>query len=153
MQKLHCSFTWIFGVGDTQISTKKTFGHHIDAIARAPLWSLKKDYDHGTGHGVGHNLSVHEQPQRIGRAFNDVELVPGMVLSIEPGFYVAGEYGIRIENLFEIIDLGDGYYGFETLSYMPIETAAVIPEMLTQAERDWLNAYHKKNVMSCSRIR
>jgi Xaa-Pro aminopeptidase len=123
---------------------QKTFGHHIDAIARAPLWSIKKDYDHGTGHGVGHNLSVHEQPQRIGRAFNDVELVPGMVLSIEPGYYVAGEYGIRIENLFEIIDLGDGFYGFETLSYMPIETSAVLPERLTATERAWLNAYHQK---------
>lgn len=66
-----------------------------------------------------------------------------MVLSIEPGYYVAGEYGIRIENLFEIIDLGDGFYGFETLSYMPIETSSVIPELLTQAERDWLNDYHK----------
>ncbi len=94
--------------------------------------------------GWGTIFPCTNNPQRIGRAFNDVELVPGMVLSIEPGFYVAGEYGIRIENLFEIIDLGDGYYGFETLSYMPIETAAVIPEMLTQAERDWLNAYHKK---------
>lgn len=121
---------------------KKTYGHHLDAIARAPLWALHKDYDHGTGHGVGHNLSVHEQPQRIGRAINEVELVPGMVLSDEPGFYVAGEYGIRIENLFEIVEAGEGFLRFETLSMIPISTKPVVREMLTNSELKWLNNYH-----------
>lgn len=121
---------------------KKTYGHHLDAIARAPLWALHKDYDHGTGHGVGHNLSVHEQPQRIGRAINEVELVPGMVLSNEPAFYVAGEYGIRIENLFEIVEAGDGFLRFQTLSMIPISTRPVLRDSLTNEEISWLNNYH-----------
>jgi Xaa-Pro aminopeptidase len=121
----------------------KTYGHHLDAIARAPLWSLGKDYDHGTGHGVGHNLSVHEQPQRIGRAINEIELVSGMVLSIEPGFYVAGEYGIRIENLFEVTKSSDGYLQFETLSMIPIGLGPVLRENLNGDEISWLNAYHE----------
>jgi Xaa-Pro aminopeptidase len=123
---------------------KKTYGHHLDAIARAPLWALGKDYDHGTGHGVGHNLSVHEQPQRIGRPINEVELVPGMVLSNEPGYYVAGEYGIRIENLFEIVMRDDGFLKFETLSLIPIPTAPIVKSMLTNDEITWFNAYHQK---------
>lgn len=122
---------------------KKTYGHHLDAIARAPLWALGKDYDHGTGHGVGHNLSVHEQPQRIGRAINEVELVPGMVLSNEPGYYVAGAYGIRIENLFEIVAREDGFLAFKTLSMIPIPTTAIVKSMLTVTEINWLNAYHE----------
>ncbi|MFT6657409.1 aminopeptidase P family protein [Maritalea sp.] len=121
----------------------KTYGHHLDAIARAPLWAMGKDYDHGTGHGVGHNLSVHEQPQRIGRAINEIELVPGMVISIEPGFYVAGEYGIRIENLFEVTKAKDGYLQFETLSMIPIAKAPIVGEMLTKDEINWLNNYHR----------
>jgi len=122
----------------------KTCGHHLDALARAPLWAMSKDYDHGTGHGVGHNLSVHEQPQRIGRAVNDIELVAGMVLSIEPGFYVAGQYGIRIENLFEIVDAGNGFLKFETLSYIAIPEVAILREKLTTTETDWLDKYHKQ---------
>ena len=126
----------------------KTCGHHIDAIARAPLWALGKDYDHGTGHGVGHNLSVHEQPQRIGRAVNAVELTAGMVVSIEPGHYLADDYGIRIENLFEIVSRPSGFLGFDTLTLIPINTGPILVGDLTDPELDWLNGYYKK-VFDC----
>lgn len=119
-----------------------TQGHHIDAICRRPLWDIGLDYDHGTGHGVGHCLSVHEHPQRIGKPYNPVDLAPGMILSIEPGYYQADGFGIRIENLFEIVQAEDGFMTFSNLTWCPIQTDMLIPEMLTDAERDWLNAYH-----------
>ncbi len=128
-------------IADLQFPTK-TCGHQLDAIARAPLWALAKDYDHGTGHGVGHNLSVHEQPQRIGRSVNEIELVPGMVLSIEPGYYVEGQYGIRIENLFEIVQGDKGFLKFRTLSMIPISTVPILKDRLSADELNWLNDYH-----------
>ena len=121
-----------------------TQGHHLDAICRRPLWDLGLDYDHGTGHGIGHRLSVHEQPQRIGRPYNPVDLQPGMVLSIEPGHYVAGDYGIRIENLFEIREAEDGFLEFQTLTLAPIQTDMLDLASLTSAEIDWLDAYHAR---------
>jgi Xaa-Pro aminopeptidase len=119
-----------------------TQGHHIDAICRRPLWDLGLDYDHGTGHGVGHRLSVHEHPQRIGKPYNPVDLAPGMVLSIEPGYYVAEQYGIRIENLFEIVKANDGFMEFSNLTWCPIQTTMLQTQLLTVAEIDWLNTYH-----------
>ncbi len=121
---------------------KGTQGHHIDAICRRPLWDLGLDYDHGTGHGVGHQLSVHEQPQRIGKPYNPVDLVPGMVLSIEPGYYEAGRFGIRLENLVEIVEEEDGFLAFGNLTLAPIETRMLLVEALTELEREWLNSYH-----------
>ncbi|ERP94440.1 hypothetical protein Q669_31465 [Labrenzia sp. C1B10] len=121
---------------------KGTQGHHIDAICRRPLWDLGLDYDHGTGHGIGHRLSVHEQPQRIGKPHNPVDLGAGMVMSIEPGHYKAGHYGIRIENLFEIIEADDGFLEFSNLTWIPIQTDALIAERLSAAEIAWLDSYH-----------
>ncbi|NVO57393.1 aminopeptidase P family protein [Rhodobacteraceae bacterium B1Z28] len=119
-----------------------TQGHHIDAICRRPLWDLGLDYDHGTGHGIGHRLSVHEHPQRIGKPYNPIDLVPGMILSIEPGFYRANAFGIRIENLFEIIQADDGFMEFRNLTWVPIQTDMLLNDKLTTPERGWLSAYH-----------
>ncbi len=121
-----------------------TQGHHIDAICRRPLWDLGLDYDHGTGHGIGHRLSVHEHPQRIGKPVSAVDLMPGMVMSIEPGHYVAGLYGIRIENLFEIVEEDNGFFGFRNLTWAPIMTEMLEFASLTAAEIAWLDSYHQE---------
>ncbi len=121
---------------------KGTQGHHIDAICRRPLWDLGLDYDHGTGHGIGHRLSVHEHPQRIGKPYNPVDLVPGMVVSIEPGYYDAEKFGIRIENIFEVKEDGDGFLRFANMTYAPIQTDMLIKENLTFEECVWLEQYH-----------
>ncbi|WP_299426617.1 aminopeptidase P family protein [uncultured Shimia sp.] len=121
-----------------------TQGHHIDAICRRPLWDLGLDYDHGTGHGIGHRLSVHEHPQRIGKPVSAVDLMPGMVMSIEPGHYVAGLYGIRIENLFEIVEEDNGFFGFRNLTWAPIMTEMLDYDALTVAEIAWLDSYHQE---------
>ena len=125
-------------------------GQHLDAIARAPLWMAHQDYDHGTGHGVGSYLSVHEGPQRISR-LSDVPLEPGMILSNEPGYYRDGAFGIRIENLVLVRDAdrpegGDAraMLDFETLTLVPIDRRLIVTEMLTRDERAWLNAYHRE---------
>lgn len=119
-----------------------TQGHHIDAICRRPLWDLGLDYDHGTGHGIGHRLSVHEHPQRIGKPYNPVDLVPGMVLSIEPGYYEADRFGIRLENLFEIVEAKDGFLEFSNLTWIPIQPDMLLVDMLTEAQIEWLNTYN-----------
>jgi Xaa-Pro aminopeptidase len=124
-------------------------GCHLDALARAPLWAEGKDYDHGTGHGVGVFLGVHEGPQRLSRA-SSVPLAPGMILSNEPGHYRAGEYGIRIENLLVVVeadppeggDPGRAMLGFETLTWVPIDRRLIVAEMLGPDERAWIDAYH-----------
>lgn len=121
---------------------KGTQGHHIDAICRRPLWDLGLDYDHGTGHGVGHQLSVHEHPQRIGKPYNPVDLKAGMVMSIEPGYYEAERYGIRIENLVEIVEQDDGFLAFRSITLAPIQTEMLKVDELSLAERQWLNSYH-----------
>ncbi|OCP16208.1 aminopeptidase P family protein [Ensifer sp. LC163] len=123
---------------------KGTYGHHLDAFARRPLWDLGLDYDHGTGHGVGHFLSVHEQPQRFDRRVNEIELRPGMVTTIEPGYYKAGEYGIRIENQVEVIDDGDGFMSFRSLTLVPIDLRLVDIELLSETEKQWIDAYHRR---------
>ena len=120
-------------------------GCHIDALARAPLWSEGMDYDHGTGHGVGAGLSVHEGPARISRV-SDIPLAPGMILSNEPGYYREGAFGIRIENLIvvEPRQSADGrtMLGFETLTFAPIDRRLIDPDLLSRDERDWLDTYH-----------
>ena len=130
----------------TAIFPKGSSGARIDAFARRPLWEAGLDFDHGTGHGIGSYLSVHEGPQRIS-ALGNVPLEPGMIVSNEPGYYKAGEYGIRIENLVLVekrsIEGADReYLGFETLSFAPIDLSLVDPVLLTPAETAWLNDYH-----------
>ncbi len=125
-------------------------GRDLDAIARYPLWLAHQDFNHGTGHGVGAYLSVHEGPQRLSRV-SEVPLEAGMILSNEPGYYRDGAFGIRLENLVlvrqaERPEVGDArdMLCFETLSYVPIERSLILPDMLSRGERGWLNAYHQK---------
>lgn len=128
---------------------KGTRGSDIDAMARAALWQAGLDYAHGTGHGVGSYLSVHEGPQRIAKV-GITPLEPGMILSNEPGYYKPGEYGIRIENLIAVtepqpIEGGDiDMMGFETLTLAPIEKGLVDTSLLTRAELHWLDSYHAR---------
>ncbi|MCJ8155660.1 aminopeptidase P family protein [Chryseobacterium sp. SSA4.19] len=124
-----------------------TKGVQLDAIARLPLWMQGKDYNHGTGHGVGSFMNVHEGPQNIRKDMNPQELLPGMVCSNEPGFYVEGNYGIRHENLVAVkeaekTDFGT-FYEFETLTFCPFFKDTIIKEILSQEEINWLNMYHK----------
>lgn len=125
-----------------------TTGSNLDALARYPLWQAGLDYDHGTGHGVGVFLGVHEGPQRISKAPNKVALEPGMIVSNEPGYYKAGEYGIRIENLQYVtathsIDGGErDMLGFTNLTLAPIHRDLIVTEMLTATERAYMDAYH-----------
>ena len=137
---------------DMQKFPDRTSGGALDALARMHLWNGGVDYGHGTGHGVGSFLSVHEGPQRIskpGGAFPGTEtpLREGMILSNEPGYYKPGEYGIRIENLVLVVDAGiegsEGkYLGFETLTFVPLDRTLVDKALLTDAEIDWWNNYH-----------
>ena len=124
-------------------------GPHLDAIARRPLWDAGLDYDHGTGHGVGSFLSVHEGPVAFSRAAKPVPIEAGMILSDEPGFYLPGHYGIRIENLLLVREDGVGLSGrpwlaFETLTLAPYARALIVPGMLTAVERDWVDAYQAR---------
>ena len=128
-----------------------TTGAQLDTLARQFLWQAGLDYDHGTGHGVGHYLNVHEGPQRISRMGSGAALAPGMVVSNEPGYYKSGAFGIRIENLVTVTeaDAADGgFLGFETLTLAPIDRALIDPAMLTADERAWLDAYHARVVES-----
>lgn len=127
-----------------------TTGHQLDALARRPLWEAGLDYDHGTGHGVGSFLGVHEGPQRIAKVANTQALRPGMILSNEPGYYKTGAYGIRIENLIVVtapqaVDGGERpMMAFETITLAPISLDLVVSSMLSEAERHWLNKYHAR---------
>lgn len=123
-------------------------GRDIDALARYNLWLAGQDYDHGTGHGVGAFLSVHEGPQRISRV-SEVPLEPGMILSNEPGYYREGAFGIRLENLIVVQEapaLGDNraQMSFETLTFVPFDRRLILREELSPGERRWLDAYHAK---------
>ncbi|OYV31364.1 MAG: X-Pro aminopeptidase, partial [Acidocella sp. 20-61-6] len=122
-------------------------GAHLDILARAALWQAGLDYDHGTGHGVGSYLSVHEGPAGISRAAKPVALQPGMILSNEPGYYLQGAYGIRLENLIlvEPADFGPQprkFLRFETITLAPFERRLIEPALLSAAALGWLNAYH-----------
>lgn len=124
-----------------------TRGSQIDLLARKALWEAGINYLHGTGHGIGHCLNVHEGPQSIRMEENPVVLKPGMVISDEPAMYRTGEYGIRTENMIlcrEDSETEFGrFLGFETLTLCPIDTRLVIPTMLSARERAWLNKYHQ----------
>jgi Xaa-Pro aminopeptidase len=127
---------------------KGTSGAQIDGFARRALWEAGLDFDHGTGHGVGSYLSVHEGPQRISK-IGGTALEPGMILSNEPGYYKAGAYGIRIENLVLVEERAipgaeREMRGFETLTLAPIDRALIEPLLLTQDETAWLDAYHAR---------
>ena len=126
---------------------KGTLGMHLDVLARKPLWDEGKDYNHGTGHGVGSFLNVHEGPQSIRKELNPMELHEGMVMSNEPGYYLEGEYGIRHENLILIKTWKktqwNTFYEFETLTLCPFFKSIIVKDMLSQEEIDWINTYHK----------
>ena len=121
-----------------------TTGSELDAVTRKPLQALGLDYNHGTGHGVGHILSCHEGPQSISPRGTAYPIYPGMICSDEPGVYLAGEYGIRLENEILCICGEDGRYGFEPITFCPFDREAVLPELLTEEELDWLNGYHSR---------
>ena len=124
-------------------------GENLDALARGPLWREGLDYDHGTGHGVGCVLSVHEAPPsfrwRIAEGLAHPALETGMVISDEPGYYAAGRFGIRHENLLLVQPAeASGFLRFETLTLAPFDRDALDPALLTASERDWLNGYHRR---------
>ncbi|MBI3710197.1 MAG: aminopeptidase P family protein [Proteobacteria bacterium] len=129
---------------------KGTSGSQLDALARRALWEVGLDFDHGTGHGVGSYLSVHEGPHRISKAPNTVALQPGMIVSDEPGYYKTGAYGIRIENLIAVRELEAPagaerpLLGFEVLTLAPIDRALVEPALMTAPETAWFDAYHAR---------
>ncbi|MEM7513846.1 MAG: aminopeptidase family protein P, partial [Bacteroidota bacterium] len=128
-----------------------TKGYQLDTLAREALWKDLLNYGHGTGHGVGFFLNVHEGPQNLGtstRGYSTVAFQEGMLTSNEPGLYREGKHGIRIENLILTVKKGESefgtFLGFETLSLCPIDTSLVERSMLTEEERKWLNAYHRQ---------
>jgi Xaa-Pro aminopeptidase len=128
---------------------KGTTGHQLDVLARMPLWQEGLDFKHGTGHGVGSYLGVHEGPHNISPRPTPVALEPGMIVSNEPGYYREGAYGIRIENLVTVVPVepGEGdspFYGFETLTLAPIDRSLIDASLMTPAEVAWLDAYHAR---------
>ena len=124
-----------------------TRGAQLDVLARMPIWQQHMNYLHGTGHGVGHFLNVHEGPQSIRMNENPIPLQPGMITSNEPGVYKAGSHGIRTENLVLTVPAGEGMFGnylkFETITLCPICRKGIIKELLTAEEIKWLNKYHQ----------
>ena len=138
----------------TALFPKGTRGSQLDSFARRALWDAGVDYAHGTGHGVGAFLSVHEGPQRISpvgsaQAGGDEPLAAGMILSNEPGYYKTGEYGIRIENLVLVVEkqvagAEKSMLGFETLTFAPIERRLIVKEMLSAKEIGWVDGYHRE---------
>jgi len=125
-----------------------TAGCQIDALAREPLWKARRNFGHGTGHGVGFFLGVHEGPQDIRQNFNSQPLLPGMIISDEPGIYREGMHGVRHENLLLVRGIGDNEFGswlgFETLTLCHFDTSCLDASLLAPEEIDWLNAYNKR---------
>ena len=126
-----------------------TTGSQLDALARHPLWQAGLDFDHGTGHGVGSYLAVHEGPQRISKVASPQPLLPGMIVSDEPGYYRTGAYGIRIENLIAVVPVETEtaerrLLGFETLTLAPIDRNAIEPALMSDEEINWLDTYHAR---------
>ncbi|MBV9735760.1 MAG: aminopeptidase P family protein [Acidisphaera sp.] len=123
-------------------------GPHLDAFARRALWQEGLDYDHGTGHGVGSYLGVHEGPAGLSRTARPIPLAAGMILSDEPGFYLPGSYGIRLENLLLVGPAGFAaarpFLRFETLTLAPFERRLILPALLSEEERAWVDAYHAR---------
>lgn len=127
----------------SQIFPLGTLGSQLDAVTRAVMWNNQKDYTHGTGHGVGYFLNVHEGPQSISLK-NQVPLRESMVCSIEPGYYKEGEYGVRIENLALVVQETEGWLKFEPLTLVPYDRRLINKELMTKPEIDWINNYHQK---------
>ncbi|MDX7021846.1 aminopeptidase P family protein [Enterobacter cloacae] len=121
-----------------------TQGHQLDAFARRPLWELGLDFDHGTGHGVGHQLLIHENPHRIAKKVNPWPLVAGNIMTIEPGYYLADSHGIRIENQVEIVESRPGFCKFASLTLIPIDLSQVELNLLNEQEKQWLDEYHQQ---------
>lgn len=121
-----------------------TTGAELDALTRKPLQELGLDYNHGTGHGVGHVLSCHEGPQSISPRGAGYAILPGMINSDEPGVYLEGKHGIRLENEILCVSLPNGKLGFQPITFCPFEPEAIMTEMLTEDERQWINDYHVK---------
>ncbi|EMO4513836.1 xaa-Pro aminopeptidase [Enterobacter roggenkampii UCI 39] len=121
-----------------------TQGHQLDAFARRPLWEMGLDYDHGTGHGVGHQLLIHENPHRIAKKVNPWPLVAGNIMTIEPGYYLGDSHGIRIENQVEIVESRPGFCKFASLTLIPIDLSQVELDLLSEQEKTWLDAYHQQ---------
>jgi Xaa-Pro aminopeptidase len=124
-------------------------GNSLDALAREPLWAAGLDFNHGTGHGVGYLLSVHEGPNAFrtyrGKGKADMTaIVPGMITSDEPGLYLEGKYGIRLENLIECVEEENGFYGFRPLTFVPFDRDAIEPSLLNKDEKMILNSYHQQ---------
>ncbi|TVS92560.1 M24 family metallopeptidase, partial [Wolbachia pipientis] len=119
-----------------------TTGGELDILARTHLWKFGMDYMHGTGHGVGSYLSVHEGPQAISKG-NKMKLTPGMILSNEPGYYIPGEYGIRIENLMYVDRQENSFLHFKQLTFIPYDRRLIDVQMLTKDEIEWINSYHQ----------
>ena len=125
---------------------KGTRGIQLDAITRQPLWAEGLDYNHGTGHGVGYFLNVHEGPQSISPRWFDVALKPGMLITNEPGMYRDGKHGVRLENIMLVEEdtsneFGE-FYKLRSLTLTPFDTRPLIKNMLTEAETQWINDYH-----------
>ena len=131
-----------------------TAGCQLDVLARSPLWQARRNFGHGTGHGVGFFLGVHEGPQDIRQNFNKVPLMPGMITSDEPGLYREGQHGVRHENLVLCVDAGTDGFGhwlrFETLTLCHFDTSAVVKDLLTKDELEWLNAYNERVYLTLS---
>ena len=125
-----------------------TTGFQLDTISRLPLWEYGLDYRQGTGHGVGFLFSVHEGPQSISSANRPVPIEENMITSNEPGIYIAGSHGVRIESLIRSKVKTETEFGkfldFETLTLCPIDTKPIVVELLSEKEKNWLNAYHKR---------
>ena len=140
----------------TAVFPKRTKGRDLDILARIALWSEGKDYSHGTGHGVGFVLSVHEGPISISK-LSRIIIEPGMIISNEPGYYKNGHYGIRIENLELVLlkkinDLNESFLCFENITRVPLEKKLIDKNKLTKFEIDWINSYHKKVFSDLSKL-
>jgi Xaa-Pro aminopeptidase len=138
---------------DRAVFPKGTTGFVLDVLSRLPLWQAGLDFRHGTGHGVGSFLNVHEGPHGIAPRItcNDIALEPGMTITNEPGYYEDGKFGIRIENIMLVKEMdtphrfGDRpYYGFEHVTLVPIQTKLIAVDLLTPEEKEWINTYHLK---------
>ncbi|NCU47207.1 MAG: M24 family metallopeptidase, partial [Candidatus Fonsibacter lacus] len=122
---------------------KSTLGKHIDKVARVPLLKLGYNYSHGTGHGVGYFLNVHEGPQGLS-PFNNHKILPGMILSNEPGFYKENNFGIRIENLIYCEKINNNHSKFINLTMVPIDKDCINNKLFNKNEINWINNYHQK---------
>ena len=130
------------------IFPRGTTGCHLDILAREPLWRAKRNFGHGTGHGIGFYLNVHEGPHEFRQNFNDVAFRPGMVVTIEPGLYREGMHGVRHENAYYCRSIGDNEFGswlaFEPFTLCHFDTSVLLTDMLTEDEKNWLNAYNER---------